>query len=411
MEYFSERSDQFLKQGRYSELKKLCEEELKQNPESIRALTFLGYSKIMLNDASGLEQVENSIKLNPTNHVNIYMYSVCLSNTGHRTKAITEIKRAIEMDPTCAGYHAFLARLYVDDKLFKLALAKCDFAIKLDPTHLKAWSIKAYCFLMLEDLKSAKLTIKESLKIDPEDSYTNEVAGLIYSKGNNFSRAKEFITNSLKKEPENKAVQKKYFEYHSNKWIDLFVGDRTYNIVYKAILMLGGFWFLAYVFERLDGNNDFVNWLIVIRVVYYGFIYISVVEMKTIFLVLFAPRKIRNSLVLNSKMGIIYTVILIFLSVLVYDIFSLSILSFNVIIFCYHSVQMLLLMFFFKKINEGWFIFAFFINLICLIMFFIATTEVFFTTWVILIFITTIFISRLYRTLFRMVANNALNLS
>lgn len=152
-------------------------------------------------------------------------------------KAADCYKRAIEIEPTNAEYHAHLAHAYYRLDLFKEALAEATIATDLDPNcgrgyrqrgnakiglgdfqgaindltraleinpdDINAYGLRAAVLQNSEDFELAIADYSEILKRDPEDLYAIQYRGDSKYKMKDYSGAIEDYGSLIKKEPEN----------------------------------------------------------------------------------------------------------------------------------------------------------------------------------------------------------------
>src|SRR5580658_1653059 len=85
------------------------------------------------------KRFQRAIELNPNWSVVCHSYAVNLALRGRLSQAITEIRRAEELDPYSVGVHDCAAEIYRDANDCESAIAECERNLEIDPTFVPAF--------------------------------------------------------------------------------------------------------------------------------------------------------------------------------------------------------------------------------------------------------------------------------
>jgi len=124
-----------------------------------------------LGEFKDTELISKNILLNhPNNHTAHHIYGSALQCLGHMDAAISEYKRAIELDSKYTDSHYFLGNIYQLVGEPELAAESFQKAVKLRPNFFEALNNLGAVLIELHKPIEAKVVLDEALKIDPNSS-------------------------------------------------------------------------------------------------------------------------------------------------------------------------------------------------------------------------------------------------
>lgn len=348
--YFEERSNILITQSRFSELLKLCQNELNDNPLYSRALVYLGYSKIMVGDKSGIEEIKAGIAQEPEESYYYYLFSLALEKLKDRARALSQIELACKLLPDCSEYYFTQARFYCNDKFYKLAMEKTNQAFELTPTSGKIAALKALIYLRIKDRKKAMEWVENALRLDPNDTFVQQIASVVQVRSWKFKSARDLASGSLHSSPNNSYGKYLYLHTHVG-WFMKLLFNRLFFICASIGVMFGVMFLMANVgMPNSNGKLGLMYANNILAGTYFGFSYILAFVVHELLVIPFADRKIRLT-VRHPKAIYLYSVLIV-LNVLfgIYAILdSRPVLVITQVIF-FNVVLMTIGMIFYKKI-------------------------------------------------------------
>jgi tetratricopeptide (TPR) repeat protein len=161
------------------------------------------------------EQVNAVIAVQNNNPGAHALLSAIASRQGQDDLAITEIQRAIELDPERAAYHENLGLLQANEPA-KVASAEAEFrkAVQLEPNSLNARLLLASFYTRNNRLAEAEAEAWEAVRADPRSlSARADVAQIILKQGD-WARAEQVLRQAsidLADTPQGAAVLANYY--------------------------------------------------------------------------------------------------------------------------------------------------------------------------------------------------------
>jgi TolB-like protein/Tfp pilus assembly protein PilF len=113
-----------------------------------------------------------------------------------------EFQRALELNPNHAIAHLWYAELLASDGRFEEALTEIKKAEELDPVSLIVKSLKGYVFMWARDYESAISHLTNTIQMNPDFPMAHNALGLAYMYSKNFSKAIDEFKESLILAPE-----------------------------------------------------------------------------------------------------------------------------------------------------------------------------------------------------------------
>lgn len=130
--------------------------------------------------ASGAE-FRRTLALNPNNTSIYFAYSEYLTAIGREDDAVTQLRRALEIDPQSAETIGFIGwPLYVKED-YQGALTAEDEAIHIDPNFWTARMTRAYILRAMHRLPEAIAEFRKAVDLNPESSITLSGLGAAYA--------------------------------------------------------------------------------------------------------------------------------------------------------------------------------------------------------------------------------------
>lgn len=129
-----------------------------------------------------------------------------------------------------------IAKDFMRDKKYKLAIEGLELALKQDPTFVLALDDIAVCYRQLDDYDNAIKYYKKSLEVYPEGEYALMNIGVAYTLKSDYKTAIEYYEKLIKYEPNNAegyfGVGKNYLALNDDeKALDqIFKAHRIYSI-------------------------------------------------------------------------------------------------------------------------------------------------------------------------------------
>ena len=147
-----------------------------------------------LNWSESEKEYKRAIELNPNVAMNHYGYALNFLLPQKRLdEAITEVKRALELEPLSIPMGANLAGIYIYARKNDLALEQAKKVLDLEPNHVTAqiWMVRALC---TAGRYSEAITLYEtSLAADPSTQHLTPILGYAYAKTGRTRDALEVI--------------------------------------------------------------------------------------------------------------------------------------------------------------------------------------------------------------------------
>ena len=157
------------KKGQLNEAKNLCSQILKDQPDNLDALHFLGNILFTLGKIdAAVESYERVIKLNP-NHAQAYNnLGSALHQLNKNDAALESYEKAIKLKQDYADVHYNKGNLLYELGKKNAALESYDLAIKYKPNHSEAYNNRGNILLELNKNDAALESYKKALKIRPD---------------------------------------------------------------------------------------------------------------------------------------------------------------------------------------------------------------------------------------------------
>ena len=129
--------------------------------------------------------------------------AVALIQAGALDEAITNLSRAIQLNPTSATAILYRACAYRAKGAFEQSLQDWDHYIQLNPTNDFAYKSRASLYNVTGRFDRAIKDWNEGLRLTPADATALAMRGFAYSKTGQYQKALNDFTEALRLEPDN----------------------------------------------------------------------------------------------------------------------------------------------------------------------------------------------------------------
>ena len=96
--------------------------------------------------------------------------------------AITDLNKAIELDPEDISLYTERGRLYTLKGEYDAAITDLNKAIELDPEDAEAYKVRGIVYTFKGEYEAAMKDINKAIELDPEDAGAYKVRGIVYDK-------------------------------------------------------------------------------------------------------------------------------------------------------------------------------------------------------------------------------------
>lgn len=160
--------------------------------EAHLALAFVksGYHR----DAVGAEQsLTRAIALKPNYATAHHRYGWHLARKGKLAEALTEMKRAQELDPLSPAINSALASLFLSARNYDEALKYAKRAVEIDPGSYDGYLNMSEAFELKGMYQESLTTLEKANALDPNNSYTSVEFGRVYALSGRQREAREVL--------------------------------------------------------------------------------------------------------------------------------------------------------------------------------------------------------------------------
>ncbi|MGB7343684.1 MAG: tetratricopeptide repeat protein [Pirellulaceae bacterium] len=216
-----ERAQLLINQDRFEQAEQCLRQALADDPQEGYAHSLLAICMMRDRDKllAATQEAEQGIHAEPDSSFSYYAHCLVMQKRGQEDLAIQSIERAIELDPTDAGFHGLRAGLHAIanqwqacldaaetglsfapenqqcaslrshalERLGRVtdALDEAERATRQDPDSPHAHASRGWALLNNGDHKQAQLAFREALRLDPSDEFARQ--GMVASlNSNNF---------------------------------------------------------------------------------------------------------------------------------------------------------------------------------------------------------------------------------
>ncbi|HEY3936606.1 MAG TPA: tetratricopeptide repeat protein [Bryobacteraceae bacterium] len=106
---------------------------------------------------------------------------------GDQEGSLTQLRKAVALDPQFAQAHSDLAAQYIVLKHYDLALAQADEAVKLDSASAVAQLNRSICLVRMNRLEEAEAAARLAKRLDPTSLRSEYALGLILAQQKKFT--------------------------------------------------------------------------------------------------------------------------------------------------------------------------------------------------------------------------------
>ncbi len=196
------RGDAFRFTKKYQSALNDLNESIRLNPNSAKTYDSRAniYSKLGKR-TNALNDMNTAIKLDPNSATRYNNRAVLLAGVSKRSEAIKDYTNAIRLNPQKAIYYKNRGLSYNKIKDYDSAIKDFDTAIQLVPTYADAFTRRGDSYYAQNNYDAAMKDYKKSLEIDPKDTYTNYRVGLINQNKDHFEQAIQNYNTAIRLNP------------------------------------------------------------------------------------------------------------------------------------------------------------------------------------------------------------------
>jgi tetratricopeptide (TPR) repeat protein len=189
-------------QSRYELAEQELHQELAAEPNSASAHALLALCLCGRKEyQAATREAEEAIHLGPDVPFTHYALAYTLYHRDHLDEAEAAIQEALQLAPWDADYHALLASIHFDRRLWQAALEAAEQGLLFDPEHIGCVNLRAMALVKLGRRAEAGATIDTALRRDPEDALTHANQGWTLLEQGQPQKAMEHFREALRLEP------------------------------------------------------------------------------------------------------------------------------------------------------------------------------------------------------------------
>ena len=185
------------KQALYNKAIDQCQQILRQDPNHIAAINYMG-RMLFLSGAQdrASQEYDRALRVDP-NHADTLMNRAILrSEIGRYNEAEQDLKHVLEYNPEASGACYQLGILYTKRGLYGRAIQEFEHALEIDPGAAESYFQLGKTYDHLERQEDAIGMFEELIKIEPENARAYWHLGVLYDKTKQSQRALEMHQQS-----------------------------------------------------------------------------------------------------------------------------------------------------------------------------------------------------------------------
>lgn len=188
--------------GNYAEVSGPLEAFTKDNPVSWRALYQLGYVDFQLHKIrESLTMLSRSLALNAQFADSHKILALDLNILGRQDFAITELKRAIQLDPKSVESHYELGRMLFEQGFYLASVEQFKTTEVLAPAFVKAYHNLGLAYAALSENAKAVAEFQKGLELNAKASKPSAWPlidfGTYYNLQSDFANAKKILLQAI----------------------------------------------------------------------------------------------------------------------------------------------------------------------------------------------------------------------
>lgn len=130
----------------------------------------------------------------------------CLNAIGETAKAMTEIKTAVELNPTNSNAWREYALTLAVNKRWEEALNAIEKALTISPDNIENHLAEGYIFFSVGDNTKAKRSFTNAIKLAPNDPNPLTCLGIVLSSEGNIGEAEKVLKKALELDKDNSSI-------------------------------------------------------------------------------------------------------------------------------------------------------------------------------------------------------------
>lgn len=183
-----------------------CTDSINWNPVEFSAYNYRGLVKFAIKDYNGAkDDFTLAIKYAKTNDDKAMLYNnrgfVYNQGLNQQKEALTDIEKAITLDPTDALYYSNKGRIYISLGDDEFALKCFEDSLRLNPNLVSALILQGRLLLYKGEYTKALKNVNNVLKLSPNKSEAYVDKGNIYSYMKDYKKAEYYIKKGLEITP------------------------------------------------------------------------------------------------------------------------------------------------------------------------------------------------------------------
>jgi len=199
------------RQGRYQKARTTLGRLLELNPESVSALTRVGYLAHQMGDDAGREEIVDQMEELLTEHaddISMYLFISWGHTQAKRYEAAVDIlQKAMAVDGKNIQVHFTLGVAYYELQRFDDMIHEMLWVVEQDPNHANALNFLGYTYADEGiNLDQAVVYINRALAIRPDDGLFLDSLAWAYYKQGKFKKALKVQTKAIRMAPEEDAI-------------------------------------------------------------------------------------------------------------------------------------------------------------------------------------------------------------
>lgn len=193
----------FFERKRYAQAATAAKAVLTDEPHNSAAIELLILALINQKERrQALHLAQNAIAVDPDNFILFRALALAWSANDDPAKAEATIRRALRLAPYHADLYALLGEYLLDQQQWTAALKASEQGIKLDPTAVDCFNVRAVALNRLGKPNESLQTLLVALQEEPENPQTHTIRGWIALEHGERLEALAHFRQALQLEPE-----------------------------------------------------------------------------------------------------------------------------------------------------------------------------------------------------------------
>lgn len=178
------------------------EQALVFDPENTEGLHYLSVARYNIEDYKGglavAQQLLGKMPDNPHSH---YCAAINLEQLKRLDEAERHIREALSKDATDPDFYAVLSSIYMQRKMYDVALAFAETGLESDPEHIGCLNYRTACLTKLGRKDDTQKSVLETLAASPDNAYSHTNVGWSKLETGDHKAAKQHFAEALRLDP------------------------------------------------------------------------------------------------------------------------------------------------------------------------------------------------------------------